>query len=67
MQTPTNTQQTGAPLMAAPKPQYFVCPSCAHLHPAGFEGDCRDDEARVTQDTLDARYGVDGWEEVEPE
>jgi hypothetical protein len=49
------------------KPQFFECPACSHFHPVGFEGDCRDDEARFTRDALDLRYGDDGWEEADPE
>ena len=45
--------------------KYFIeFGSCACLHPAGYHGDCRDDDNRFLADELDAIYGRDGWIEV---
>lgn len=46
------------------KPQFYFCGICGEWHPAGSDGDCRDDANRFTYDQLDAKYGVGGWAEV---
>lgn len=51
---------------AAPedRPRFYHCGICEHYHPAEWNGDCRDDQARHNPDELDARYGPTGWDEV---
>ncbi len=46
---------------------YYECGICGHLHRVGFNGDCRQDDARFTNDQLDAKHGIDGWEIDETE
>lgn len=41
--------------------QVFECGGCCQYHPKGFDGDCRDDANRLTDDVLDERYGPYGW------
>jgi hypothetical protein len=45
-------------------PQFYECGICGHYHPAAWDGDCRQDDARFAAGELDERYGVDGWDEV---
>ena len=49
------------------KPQFVECGCCDSLHPASFNGDCRDDDNRFDVSMLDERYGLDGWEEFSEE
>lgn len=46
------------------KPRFYLCGICEHLHPASWDGDCRDDNNRFTYDELDKQYGEqdEGWE-----
>jgi hypothetical protein len=44
-------------------PRFGLCDMCGHLHPVGFEGDCRDDRNRFSYESLNTLYGDDGWEE----
>lgn len=54
------------------KPKFYECGICGHYHPAGWNGDCREDANRFTQSDLDDKYGqnnrrhdgTDNWEEV---
>lgn len=43
---------------------FYLCGICCNYHPAEWNGDCRDDQARFNPDELDARYGPEGWVEV---
>jgi len=47
------------------KPQFYECGICGALHPANWNGDCRDDANRFHTEQLDAKYGESNWEEVE--
>ncbi|HEY6766622.1 MAG TPA: hypothetical protein VI386_17825 [Candidatus Sulfotelmatobacter sp.] len=47
-----------------PIPQFYECGICGHCHPILWDGDCRDDNNRFTNQELDDKYGADGWEEV---
>lgn len=42
---------------------YYLCGICGHYHPADWNGDCREDQARFTGDELDRKHG-NGWVEV---
>ena len=44
---------------------FYACGCCGAYHPAGWDGDCRDDAGRFDPESLDVRYGWDGWEEVD--
>lgn len=46
-------------------PQFYDCGICGHYHPVNWDGDCRDDANRFNPDQLDARFGENGWEEVD--
>jgi hypothetical protein len=50
--------------MNATTPCYYECGICNHYHPANWDGDCRDDENRLTFDQIEAKHGPDGWDEV---
>ena len=41
---------------------YQNCDICGHFHPEGWDGDCRDDDTRFTDEELDLKHGKDGWE-----
>lgn len=59
--------QADAPENADPGsrlPQFYECGICGSMHPASWDGDCRDDNNRLTADELDDKYGSLGWEEV---
>lgn len=43
------------------KPVYYECEICGHIHPWDWDGDCRDNENRFTDDQLVQRHGHD-WE-----
>lgn len=53
------------------RPRFYRCGCCEHLHPADYYGDCRDDEARFTDDEVERLYGregeVGGWLELPQE
>lgn len=42
---------------------YYLCGICEHYHPAAWDGDCREDQNRYTEDELDRKHGS-GWIEV---
>ena len=44
------------------KPKFYACEICGHSHPWNWNGDCRENESRFTDDELDAKYGQDGYE-----
>lgn len=44
------------------KPKYYACEICGHNHPWDWNGDCRDDANRFTDEQLDAKYGPSGYE-----
>ena len=44
---------------------YYRCGICECLHPAGWNGDCREDANRFAPDQLDAKHGPNGWVETE--
>jgi hypothetical protein len=43
---------------------FYECGICDCLHPAKFEGDCRDDNNRFNADQLDQKYGPENWTAV---
>lgn len=45
-------------------PRFYECGICGTWHNAEWDGDCREDSARFFPEDLDARYGIDGWEEI---
>ncbi|KKK64101.1 hypothetical protein LCGC14_2987630 [marine sediment metagenome] len=47
------------------KPQFYHCGICDEYHSTQWNGDCREDAARLHPDDLDKRYGFNGWEEVD--
>ena len=47
------------------KPTYYECGICSQLHPATWDGDCRDDTNRFNVEDLDALHGMSGWEEID--
>jgi hypothetical protein len=49
------------------KPQFYQCGGCGFYHSTGWNGDCREDDARFTSAFLDKQYGDDGWIEIEQE
>ena len=48
-----------------PRPAYYDCGICGSLHPATWDGDCRDDASRFACDELDTKHGPFGWRESE--
>ena len=46
------------------EPRFANCGCCGHLHRESYTGDCRDDSARFTHESLDIKYGTDGWTEL---
>lgn len=46
-------------------PVFYDCWICGAMHPADWNGDCREDGIRYDPDALDATYGRQGWEEVD--
>jgi hypothetical protein len=44
----------------ASKPRYYDCEICGYYHPWEWNGDCRDDAARFTDEELDAKHPL-GW------
>ena len=45
--------------------EFYHCGICECFHPAGWNGDCRDDANRFHPDQLDELHGGAGWREVE--
>lgn len=45
-------------------PQFYECGICGAYHPATWDGDCREDRARLEPEDLNEQYGWDGWEEI---
>lgn len=43
------------------------CGGCNHFHLSSFNGDCRDDASRLTDNQLDAQFGTAGWHIVDVE
>lgn len=48
-----------------PRPKFYECGGCGHLHPFGWAGDCRNDATRYSNGELDVQFGDDGWESVD--
>lgn len=48
-------------------PKYFRCGGCEHLHPFGWDGDCREDSMRFTDEQVEKKHGTEGvnWLEVD--
>jgi hypothetical protein len=46
---------------------FYECGCCGGYHETCFDGDCRQDDARFTEDQLDTKFGVAGWILVEYE
>lgn len=46
-------------------PTYYRCGSCDHWHNALWDGDCRQDDARISTDQLEAWYPSGDWAEVD--
>ncbi len=61
METP---EQWSGRVEDAAKPKFYECGICGHCHPAEWNGDCREDANRFTNQQLDDKYGQDGWQEV---
>jgi hypothetical protein len=40
-------------------PKFYECEICGHCHPWEWNGDCRDDANRFTNEQLEAQYGDD--------
>ena len=51
--------------MTDTKPRFYECGICTQMHSAEWNGDCRQDDARFNIEDLDAKYGQDGWEEID--
>lgn len=45
-------------------PAFYRCGICDHYHSVLWNGDCREDSARLDMDDLDKMYGPCGWNEV---
>jgi hypothetical protein len=43
-------------------PVYYECEICGHFHSVNWWGDCREDNARFTDEELDEKHGRNGWE-----
>jgi len=43
-------------------PKFYECDICGHCHPWDWDGDCRENSNRFTNDELDRRYKADGYE-----
>ncbi len=59
-----NPAATMATVKDARRPTYYDCGICGALHDARWDGDCRQDSARFDPDQLDAKHGVNGWDEI---
>lgn len=46
------------------RPAYYECGICGCYHSAQWNGDCRQDDARLNPQDLDERHGPAGWVEV---
>ena len=44
--------------------EYDLCGCCGSFHPPKWNGDCREDANRFTEDELDQKHGAWGWVEV---
>lgn len=44
------------------KPKFYACEICGHAHPWDWNGDCRDNANRFSDDDLDQKYGPDGYD-----
>jgi hypothetical protein len=47
------------------KPTFYECGICGAYHSADWNGDCREDAARIDPNDLDKKYGFDGWREID--
>lgn len=47
------------------KPTFYECGICNAYHNANWNGDCREDMARLDLDYLDKQYGRNGWTEMD--
>jgi hypothetical protein len=48
-------------------PQFYECGCCGQLHWYQFGSDCRNDHNRFNIEDIEARYGYDGYTELDPE
>lgn len=48
--------------MTMTKPKFYACEICGYAHPWNWNGDCRDNANRWSDDELDAKFGCDGYE-----
>lgn len=48
--------------MSYPPTIYYECEICGHNHPWEWNGDCRDDAYRFTDEQLDKMHGLNGYE-----
>ncbi len=44
------------------QPAYYDCGICGHFHNVNWNGDCREDDARLTFDDLDTLHGENQWD-----
>lgn len=42
-------------------PAYYECEICGYFHPWNWNGDCRDNDCRFTDDELDKKH-PNGWQ-----
>lgn len=47
------------------RPEFYECGICGSYHPAAWDGDCREDEARFNWEELNDLHGISGWTEVD--
>ena len=55
--------QPSVAIPGKPGQVFYECGICGHMHPTAWDGDCRDDANRFTNDELDRNFP--GWIEVD--
>jgi len=45
----------------SPSVNYYDCGICGALHAVEWDGDCRQDNARLNMEDLDEQHGPYGW------
>ena len=50
------------------RPSFYECGICGHMHPASWDGDCRDDNNRFTIMELEETFGdiIEEWDANKP-
>ncbi len=48
----------------ATKPTFYECGICGAMHDAQWDGDCRENGARLDVEMLDLLHGRNKWEEI---